>query len=37
MAAEAARLAPELAWTAVAHHYAGLADRVVSRVAAASR
>jgi glycosyltransferase involved in cell wall biosynthesis len=34
MAAEAARLAPDLAWTAVAHQYAGLANQVVSPLAA---
>jgi glycosyltransferase involved in cell wall biosynthesis len=33
MAAEAARLAPDLTWTAVAHQYAGLASHVVSRLA----
>jgi glycosyltransferase involved in cell wall biosynthesis len=36
MAAEAARLAPALAWTAVAHQYAGLADQIVSNLAAVS-
>lgn len=34
MAAEAARLAPELAWTAVARQYADLADQIVSTLAA---
>ena len=34
MAAEAARLAPDLGWTAVAHQYAGLADQIVSSLAA---
>jgi glycosyltransferase involved in cell wall biosynthesis len=36
MAAEAARLAPELAWTSVADQYAGLADEIVSNLAAVS-
>jgi glycosyltransferase involved in cell wall biosynthesis len=34
MAEEATRLAPDLGWTAVAHRYAHLADRVVSSLAA---
>ncbi|MEY2403569.1 MAG: polysaccharide biosynthesis protein PslF [Acidimicrobiaceae bacterium] len=36
MAEEAARIAPDLSWTAVAHQYGNLADRIVSNVAAVS-
>jgi glycosyltransferase involved in cell wall biosynthesis len=34
MAEEANRLAPDLGWTAVAHQYTDLADRLVSSLAA---